>query len=1299
VPKKRTSPPTTPTLYHGVCKQARAPLLHSLIQGAAACTTVALVSDPRRAHELAAELECYAQWSAKPLEILHFPEDPPPDIDAQRRADRICERLTVLSALLAPPVAKRLLIATPEALLGTCPAKAAFEQSRLTLEVGQSYPFSDLIEKLTTDLDYDSEALCEQPGQLATRGGLIDIYPFDAHSPYRIDFFGDEVESIRRFDPTSQRTHEAVDEIHIAAAQSAEAIHCHEGALLSYLHEASVQWTLEDPATLVREHPYRFEKLPTPVASPHLKQDAASATSLHNSATCSDATPVASPPATQDAASATSLHDSATRSDATPVASPPTKQDAASATSLHNSATCSDATPVASPPTTQDAASAASLHNSGTCSDATPVASPPTTQDAASAASLHNSATRSDATPVASPPAPKPIRSFYQVLAHRAKRRANDLLNCICELDTDPELFRSAERIEIQSEPAGNYRFHTDQAQIGYDRFESEQSARFKFETQISDWAKEGLSIVFASAGESESKRVQELLDDNPLTAKLKPHYLHGTVSGGFIFRKAENRSRKRQLLDEVGKSASTIPKSNAFETNFPIKTGKAGIALITDTEYFGRRSRKLNRREDRARPTISQVDQLLDFTELVDGDPLVHLQHGVCLFRGLTKLEIQGGSKEVISVEFADQMTIHVPLQESHLLTRYVGLTKSSPKLAKIGAAAWDKTRAAAERATLDYAAEMLQLHARRSQAGGYAFPPDHPWQKDFEAAFPFKETPDQLTAIEASKQDMESAEAMDRLICGDVGFGKTEVAIRAALKAVLAGKQVAMLVPTTILCQQHFNTFRERMAQYPIIIDMVSRFRSTKQNKESIAQLAAGKIDIVIGTHRLLSKDVHFQDLGLLVVDEEQRFGVKQKERIKQLRTNVDILTLSATPIPRTLYLAMAGARAMSVIETPPVDRRPIETIVKSYDENLIKSAIQAETDRGGQVFYLHNRIDSIQGVARKIQEMHPKLKVAVGHGQMTEGALEKVMTQFVAGKFDVLVCTTIIESGIDIPNCNTLIIEGADRFGLAQLYQIRGRVGRFKRQAYAYLLLHRHAALVDQAQKRLNALKQHNQLGAGFRIAMRDLELRGAGNLLGSQQSGHIAGIGFELYCQLLKQSVARLKGEPGADRIRAEVKLDFITTGEGGSRARQTTGTLSFAAIKDAEYGNRKGDLIEAALPADYIAEPRLRIDFYRRLALAENAADVQNIAEELADRFGQRPLATEALIAVTQVRVLAELAGVRRVESEGDRLICRLAQPGKGGDFLKSGSRFPRLKAIDPLKRLREIQSFLKRHKK
>jgi transcription-repair coupling factor (superfamily II helicase) len=1107
---------------------------------------VVLVADPHRALELSSELDAYTAWApgapgAKPLERLLLPEDPPPDIDARRRDDRIGDRWVVLSALLSPPAGKRVLVTTPEALLGPCPVKTAFARQRISLEVGQSYPFKELIERLTTTLDYDSEALCELPGQIAARGGLLDVYPYDAHQPYRIDFFGDEIESIRSFDPTTQRTETSLPTIHIAAGQRAAGIQSSEGGLLSFLQDSAVQWVLEEPDTLVREHPYRFEK-----------------------------------------------------------------------------------TPAAPAPTTEATV-------------------PPTS---------HN---------------------FHRVLAQRSP---HDKLCCLCELDNDPVLFRRAHRIEVHSEPTGNYRFHSHAARIGYDRFESEQATRFKFEAQINDWAKEGLQVIFASPSESESQRIRELLADNPLTRRLSILFFPGSVSGGFVFRLPE----KLPL--------ASLP----FQTN-----KKKGFVLITDTDYFGRRSRKLSRIEARARPAISQVDQLLDFTELADGDPLVHLQHGVCLFRGLTLLEIKGGSKEVISVEFAGQMTLHVPLQESHLLTRYVGLCKSSPKLGKIGGASWEKTRAAAERATLDYAAEMLQLHARRTKAGGYSFPPDHPWQKDFEAAFPFQETPDQLSAIQATKQDMESDLAMDRLICGDVGFGKTEVAIRAALKAVLAGKQVAVLVPTTVLCQQHLNTFCERMAPYPIIIDHVSRFRRAKENKESIAQLAAGKIDIVIGTHRLLSRDVHFQDLGLLVVDEEQRFGVKQKERIKQLRTDVDILTLSATPIPRTLYLAMAGARAMSVIETPPADRRPIETIVKSYDENLIQSAIQAETDRGGQVFYLHNRVDSIQGVARRIQTMHPKLRVAVGHGQMTEGALEKVMTLFVAGHYDVLVCTTIIESGIDIPNCNTLIIEGADRFGLAQLYQIRGRVGRFKRQAYAYLLLHRHAALVDQAQKRLNALKQHNQLGAGFRIAMRDLELRGAGNLLGAQQSGHIAGIGFELYCQLLKQSVARLKGEPGADRIRAEVKLDFIATGEGGSRGRETSGTLSFAAIKEAEYGNRIGGLIEAALPADYIAEPRLRIDFYRRLALAEQSGEVDAIAGELADRFGRCPLPTKALLAVSHVRICAERAGVRRVETEGDRLICKLALPGQSGEFLKSGSRFPRLKAKDPLDRLAEIQTFLQRH--
>jgi transcription-repair coupling factor (superfamily II helicase) len=1122
------------TLFHGVSAEARAALITTLAKQQAKRTSVLLVTDPRRAQELATEAETYAQWLAPKivLEVLHFSEVPPPDIDVTRRADRICERLSVLSALLRSSNKARLIVATPEAILGNCPERTQFESRQVKLRNGEAHSFKQLVNTLISELDYDSEALCEHPGQIATRGGLIDVYPYDANQPYRLDFFGDEIESIRSFDPSTQRTLEKVSNITISAAESAKETNAADGQLIDYFTDQPITWILEEPSQLLREHPYRFEKLTASSSK---------------------------------------------------------------------------------------------------------------------------------------------TRSFEQVFARR--EQANDLHLGICLVDTDPALFDQAQRVELATEPTANYRHHTDAVQVGFDRFESEQSARTKFESSIADWSKkEKRTLYFVTHSESETARIAELLAENPLTAKLKPKYLHGIVSGGFI--------------------------CQGSPTWLPLKQtkGSSGIVLITDTEYFGRQRRKITRTQERARPTISHVDQLLDFTELADGDPLVHLQHGVCLFRGLSQLEIQGGAKEVITVEFADQMTMHVPLHESHLLTRYVGLTKSSPKLGKIGGAAWDKTRAAAEIATLDYAAELLSLHAERSQHGGYTFPPDHPWQATFEGAFPFTETPDQLTAIEATKSDMEAALPMDRLICGDVGFGKTEVAIRAALKAVLAGKQVALLVPTTVLCQQHLNTFRERMAEYPIIVDMVSRFRSAKQNKEIIANLAEGRIDIVIGTHRLLSKDVHFQDLGLLVVDEEQRFGVKQKESIKQLRANVDILTLSATPIPRTLYMALSGARSMSVIETAPVNRRPIETIVKSYSADLIKSAIQAETDRGGQVFYLHNRVSTIEGVAHQVREMHPKLRVGVGHGQMDEGQLEKIMTQFVAGEFDVLVCTTIIESGIDIPNCNTLIIEGADRFGLAQLYQIRGRVGRFKRQAYAYLLLHRHAALVDTAQKRLNALKQHNQLGAGFRIAMRDLELRGAGNLLGSQQSGHIAGVGFELYCQLLKQSVARLKGEPGADRIRAEVKLDFIATGEGGSRSRRTTGSFAFAAIKEAEYNDHSDQLIEAALPADYVAEPRLRIDLYRRLALANSDAIIQEIAAEMTDRFGPLPRATQALIEVSRVRVFAEDAGVCRVESESERLICRLAQPDKSSEFLKTGARFPRLTAKDPLKRLREIQKYLIRNR-
>ena len=1121
-------------LLTGVCNEARAALITTLAKQNRSYTTLIVVNSLVRAQELTAEIETFTGWllPKQKLEVLLFPEEPSGDMDTNRQADCICERLIALRELLSTRKATRVIVSTPEAIFGPCPDRGQFESRQVELVSGKNYSFRELVDTLVKDLDYDAEALCEYPGQVATRGGLIDVYPYDANHPYRLDFFGDTLESIRSFDPTSQRTEDSVRKITLSAAGAVQSLRASEGNFIHYLNDNPIAWIFAEPSQLVQDHPLRFS---------HAK-------------------------------------------------------------------------------------------------------------------STGNT-----------------VRVFDHIF--KMFTRQNDLRIGICPVDTDPMLFRKAPRVELSTEPIADYRLYPDAAGSGLDRFESEQSARTKFENTLADWVtREHYTLYFSAANEGDGQQITKNLAENPITAKLKPRYLQGTLSGGFLC------------------------KGNPMWLPLKQTRSSGGIALITENEYFGRQRRRVKRLHERARPVISQVDQLLDFSELTDGDPLVHLQHGVCLFRGLSKLEMHGGFKEMITIEFAEQTTLHVPLNESHLLTRYVSLTKAKPKLNKIGAGAWEKTRKEAEIATLDYASELLSLHAKRSHHSGFAFPADHPWQSTFESAFPFTETPDQLSAIEATKADMEANEPMDRLICGDVGFGKTEVALRAALKAVLAGKQVALLTPTTVLCQQHFNTFRERMAPYPIIIDSVSRFRSAKQNREILASLAEGRVDIIVGTHRLLSKDVHFQDLGLLIVDEEQRFGVRQKERIKQMSVNVDILTLSATPIPRTLYMAMAGARAMSVIETPPADRKPIKTIVKSYSPELVRSAIQAETDRGGQVFYLHNRVATIEGVAHRLREMHPKLHIAVGHGQMEKDTLEKIMTQFVAGEFDVLVCTTIIESGIDIPNCNTLIIEGADRFGLAQLYQIRGRVGRFKRQAYAYLLLHQHARLIDQAQKRLNTLKQHNQIGAGFRIAMRDLELRGAGNLLGSQQSGHIAGVGFELYCQLLKQSVSRLKGETGSDRIRADVKLDFVTTGNGVFKPRRTSGSFSFAAIKEAEYKQDSDQIIEATLPVEYIDEPRLRIDFYRRLALADSLETIREIAEELADRFGKLSSSAQTLIEISKIRILAEEAGVQRVENEKERLICRLARPDGKETFLKAGTRFPRLSAKDPYKKLLEIQELLIRNR-
>ena len=796
---------------------------------------------------------------------------------------------------------------------------------------------------------------------------------------------------------------------------------------------------------------------------------------------------------------------------------------------------------------------------------------------------------------------------------------------------------------------------------------ELEQTNRLLFLKTALEWQSQGDAIWFSSNNEAEQTRLKAYLKEEKLLPLLKAKFITTPLSRGF--------------------------RATAKTLSWPAIKLAPALTLITDGEIFGRYRNRSRGESRRVQAQHAAVDQLLNFSELATGDALVHISHGICLFQGLQELETSGSKATVITLEFADDILLHLPLHESHLLSRYVGLSKSVPRLAKLGGSTWGKTKKAAEKATFDFAGKLLSVQAQREMDPGHPCSPDHDWQKEFEAAFLYKETPDQLTSISAIKEDMELPQPMDRLLCGDVGFGKTEVALRAAFKAVMDGKQVAVLVPTTVLCQQHFNTFCERMADYPITVEMLSRFRTPKQQKKILEHLPSGKVDILIGTHRLLSSDIAFKDLGLLIIDEEHRFGVKHKEQIKALRSTVDVLAMSATPIPRSLYLALVGARDLSVIETPPTQRLPIQTLVKSFDWNTIQKAIEFEIRRGGQAFYLHNRVGTIEAVAKKLRTLMPQLKVAVGHGQMTEGALERIMTDFVAGKYDVLVSTTIIESGLDIPNCNTILIKGADRFGLAQLYQLRGRVGRFKRQAYAYLFLHRHARVLEHARKRLSALKQHNQLGAGYRIAMRDLELRGAGNILGSQQSGHIAGIGFELYCQLLRQSIQQLKGEGVSPLIRSQVRLDFVKLGEHLKTPPTKTPGNDFKVLKEQEMKGAASEMLEAYIPQSYIPETRLRIDFYRKLALAENKYNLNELKNSLVDRFGDIPQPLETLILTTKIRCAAEQHELISVQTEGNRLMCQPLR-GEKGTYLKHAGRFPRLTQREPFLKLKEILKFI-----
>lgn len=631
-------------------------------------------------------------------------------------------------------------------------------------------------------------------------------------------------------------------------------------------------------------------------------------------------------------------------------------------------------------------------------------------------------------------------------------------------------------------------------------------------------------------------------------------------------------------------------------------------FVVITEGDIFGQKSTKKRKKHSYEGKSIG------GFNELSIGDYVVHENHGLGIYKGIEKITVEGIEKDYIKVEYADGGNLYILATQLELLQKYAGQDAKAPKLNKLGSPEWDKTKGKVTKAVEEVARDLVELYAKRQMTQGFRYGEDTVWQREFEEMFPYEETKDQMNAIEDTKRDMESAKIMDRLICGDVGFGKTEIAIRAAFKAVQESKQVAYLVPTTILAQQHYNTFVQRMKNFPVTVAMLSRFRTTKQNKETIENLKKGMVDIVIGTHRLLSKDVEYKDLGLLIIDEEQRFGVTHKEKIKKLKENVDVLTLSATPIPRTLHMSLVGIRDMSVLEEAPVDRMPIQTFVSEQNDEIIREALRRELGRGGQVYYVYNKVHNIDEVAMKIQSLVPDANVVYAHGQMDEHHLESIMMDFINGEIDVLVSTTIIETGLDISNVNTIIIQDADKFGLSQLYQLRGRVGRSNRTAYAFLLYKRDQMLRETAEKRLAAIREFTDLGSGFKIAMKDLEIRGAGNVLGQSQHGHMAAVGYDLYCKMLNEAVSKLKG--------FEIVADYETC----------------------------VDLpVDAFIPDTYIKAELQKLDIYKRIATIETEEERMDMEDELIDRYGDMPASATNLLSIALLKAKAHKAGIMEIK--------------------------------------------------
>ncbi|MCL6610445.1 MAG: transcription-repair coupling factor [Peptococcaceae bacterium] len=1005
--------------------------------------------------------------------------------------EAVSARLKVLEALAGrEPV---VVVATPEAFIRRLTPPEIFRSNTITLAVGDVSDPGKLIKQLAA-MGYERSEMVEGHGQFSVRGGILDIFPMTLDSPVRLEFFDDEIDSIRAFDADTQRSTGKLQRITVSPATElivdeqarAGALQKIESEFKAQLKRITKTGTLEARRSLAETYGAAVEKIRSGLYFPEMDHFL-------------------------------------------PYFYPE---------------------PV-------------------TLADYFP--------------------------PGALALVDEPVR-WKEVIEVIHKERSETYTGLLAQGKVLPGQY-------------GGY-IQWDDAQRALDRF---ATVFLSFLPRQPQHVSPGRLVTFPAKGMHAFLGRMDILTDEVAGWKR---------SGYAVALLAGSRDQARQLLNvmrdakidayyaesldgDIG-PGNVVITGGSLTGGFELPTVR--LAVVTGAEMYGRQRKVKARAGFRAR--------MEPVTDLRAGDYVVHINHGIGRYLGIEKLEIGGIQKDYLTIKYAGEDKLYVPTDQVGMIQKYLGGEADAPKLSRLGGAEWNRVKGRVRESVREMAKELLALYAARESTPGHAFGPDTVWQKEFEEAFPYEETPDQLRAAEEVKRDMERSRPMDRLLCGDVGYGKTEVALRAAFKAVMDGKQVAVLVPTTILAQQHHNTFRERFAPYPISIEMLSRFRSPREQKKILRDLAQGKLDIVIGTHRLVQEDVAFKNLGLVVVDEEQRFGVAHKERLKMIKQNVDVLTLTATPIPRTLHMSLVGVRDTSLLETPPENRFPVQTYVLEEDPSLIREAIYREMGRGGQVFFVHNRIQDLDGLAGWIQGLVPDARLAVAHGQMREDDLEKIMMDFIDGDYDVLICTTIIESGLDIPNVNTLIVKDANNMGLSQLYQLRGRVGRSSRIAYAYFTYRRDRILSEVAEKRLAAIKEFTAFGSGYKIALRDLEIRGAGNLLGPEQHGHIDAVGFDLYCRLLEEAVREARGEEKSGPVDTAVELP-----------------------------------VEAYIPETYVPDPNQKVEIYRRLAALSEVSALDDLAEELEDRFGDAPLPVRRLLRVARIRTLAGRIRIKNISEQ------------------------------------------------